>query len=76
MEAAGGAVKLEDRKAEGVEVSPSVSYAGEGLHDLCMGRTLGQAYDVFLQVAPSCVWCQVLAEARTCAMAILAGKID
>lgn len=49
VEAAGGAVKLEDRKAEGVEVSPSVSYAGEGLHDLCMGRTLGQAYDVFLQ---------------------------
>ena len=53
VQAAGGLVKLDGRHAQGVEVSPTVSYAGEGLQALCSGRTLHQAYDVFLQV-PHC----------------------
>ena len=50
VEAAGGVVRLAGRSPQGVEVSPTVSYAGEGLQALCAGRVLGQAYDVFLQV--------------------------
>lgn len=34
----------------GLEVSPTVSYAGEGLEQLCAGRTFQQPYDEELQV--------------------------
>jgi hypothetical protein len=44
--AAGGQVEA----AEGVEVSPTVSYAGEGLDDICKGRTFTQPLDAALQV--------------------------
>lgn len=45
-----GDCELESLRLSGVEVSPTVSYAGEGLQDLCAERVLRQAYDVFLQV--------------------------
>ncbi|KAK9843554.1 hypothetical protein WJX81_008640 [Elliptochloris bilobata] len=48
VEAAGGRVRL-GKGGEGVEVSPRVSYSGEGLAPLCRGRTLLSAYDAFLQ---------------------------
>ena len=48
VEAAGGRVRLGDG-GEGVEVSPRVSYSGEGLTPLCRGRTLRAAHDPFLQ---------------------------
>jgi hypothetical protein len=44
--AAGGNVDA----AEGVEVSPTVSYAGEGLVDICRGRRFTQPHDAALQV--------------------------
>lgn len=44
--AAGGKVEA----AEGVEVSPTVSYAGEGLVELCRGRSFAQPHDAALQV--------------------------
>ena len=49
VEAAGGRVRL-GKGGEGVEVSPRVSYSGEGLAPLCRGRTLRAAHDPFLQV--------------------------
>jgi len=33
----------------GVEVSPRLSYSGEGLKALCRGRTLRSAHDAILQ---------------------------
>lgn len=48
VEAAGARVRL-DKECEGVEVSPRVSYSGEGLAPLCRGRTLRAAHDPFLQ---------------------------
>ena len=51
VQGAGGVIKLEGRNPQGLEVSPTVSYAGEELQALCAGRTLAQAYDVFLQVS-------------------------
>jgi hypothetical protein len=44
--AAGGNVDA----AEGVEVSPTVSYAGEGLFEICRGRRFAQPHDAALQV--------------------------
>lgn len=46
VQEAGGSVT----GAEGVEVSPLVSYAGEGLADLCSGKTFQQGFDSSLQV--------------------------
>jgi UDP-N-acetylglucosamine/UDP-N-acetylgalactosamine diphosphorylase len=46
---AGGRLRL-PKGSEGVEVSPTVSYSGEGLHAICRGRTFRQEHDVFLQV--------------------------
>ena len=42
---AGGVVECDD----GVEVSPLVSYAGEGLEAACSGRRLTSSYDSALQ---------------------------
>ena len=51
VEAAGARVRL-GQGEQGVEVSPRVSYSGEGLAPLCRGRTLRSARDAFLQVRP------------------------
>ncbi|GAB4820374.1 hypothetical protein N2152v2_007420 [Parachlorella kessleri] len=45
VEAAGGSVEC----PEGVEVSPLVSYAGEGLEGLCSGKTFREQFSVHLQ---------------------------
>lgn len=45
VRAAGGTVESE----EGVEVSPLVSYAGEGLEPCCSGKTFREPFDVHLQ---------------------------
>ena len=47
VEAAGGSVEC----PEGVEVSPLVSYAGEGLEGLCSGKTFREHFSVHLQVS-------------------------
>ncbi len=47
VEDAGGHVEC----PEGVEVSPLVSYAGEGLEELCHDRTFTEPYDLALQGA-------------------------
>ena len=39
MQAAGGSVAVGEGAAANVEVSPLVSYAGEGLTERCAGRT-------------------------------------
>ena len=44
-----GRVRL-PKGCEGLEVSPTVSYSGEGLTSICRGRTFRQPHDVFLQV--------------------------
>lgn len=46
VKAAGGKVDA----AEGVEVSPTMSYAGEGLEALCCGCTFEQPHSSVLQV--------------------------
>ena len=51
MSRAGGRVRL-PKGCEGLEISPLVSYSGEGLRALCRGRTFRQAHDVFLQARP------------------------
>ncbi len=45
----GGRLRL-PKDCEGVEVSPTVSYSGEGLRSVCRGRTFRQQHDIFLQV--------------------------
>ena len=57
---AGGRIRL-PKGCEGLEVSPTISYSGEGLRTLCRGRTFRQAHDVFLQVC-----CHALACFITC----------
>ncbi len=51
VEAAGARVRLGKGEA-GVEVSPRLSYSGEGLKALCRGRTLRSAHDAILQARP------------------------
>ncbi len=50
VQSAGGALSDPDQGA--VEVSPLVSYAGEGLEPLVAGRVFEEAYDLDLQVGP------------------------
>ena len=53
---AGGRIRL-PKGCEGLEVSPTTSYSGEGLRTLCRGRTFRQAHDVFLQVCRHALAC-------------------
>ncbi len=46
VEEAGGSVS----SPEGIEVSPRVSYGGEGLDQLCKGKTFQSSLDGALQV--------------------------
>ena len=46
---AGGRIRLGPGE-EGVEVSPTLSYQGEGLKALCNRKTFHQPYDASLQV--------------------------
>jgi len=46
VEKAGGSVS----SPEGIEVSPRVSYGGEGLDQLCKGKTFQSSLDGTLQV--------------------------
>jgi len=46
VEEAGGSVS----SPEGIEVSPLVSYGGEGLDQLCKGKTFQSSLDGALQV--------------------------
>lgn len=46
VEEAGGSVST----PEGIEVSPLVSYGGEGLDQLCKGKTFQSSLDGALQV--------------------------
>ncbi|BDA40449.1 UDP-N-acetylglucosamine diphosphorylase 1 [Coccomyxa sp. Obi] len=60
----GGRLRL-PKECEGVEVSPTVSYSGEGLRSVCRGRTFRQQHDMFLQgLIPERVAGKQLAEAR------------
>lgn len=58
VENAGGSVSA----PEGIEVSPLVSYGGEGLAELCSGKSFQQCLDTSLQVChikshlPRLVW--------------------
>jgi len=49
IEAAGGVVKISKGSPDGLEVSPLLSYGGEGLDHLCYRKTFRSAYDVMLQ---------------------------
>ena len=53
VEAAGGHVTT----SQGIEVSPLVSYGGEGLQQLCEGQTLSASFDSKLQVSLQCMRC-------------------
>ena len=55
VEEAGGA--LEDEEEGVVEVSPLVSYAGEGLAPLVEGKVFAEAYVHELQVRGVCYMC-------------------
>lgn len=52
----GGRLRL-PKECDGIEVSPTVSYSGEGLRPVCRGRTFRQQHDMFLQVLFRCSSC-------------------
>ena len=49
VKAAGGAGPVLEAEEQGIEVSPLVSYAGEGLEGICKGQTFNEMLDARLQ---------------------------